>query len=69
MSTKQLQIVTPIVTSVNGKSGAVTIDGLKNPNALTFTGGVADTYDGSEEKTIAIPKISVSNHTLIMSRT
>ena len=42
---------------------------IKNPNALKFTGASTGSYDGSEEKTIAIPKISVSNHTLIMSRT
>ncbi len=28
---------------------------LKNPNALTFTGGVTDTYDGSAAKSVAIP--------------
>lgn len=28
---------------------------LKNPHALTFTGAVTGTYDGSEEKTINIP--------------
>ena len=30
-------------------------DGLPNPNALTFTGAVSATYDGSEAKTIEIP--------------
>ena len=30
---------------------------LPNPNALTFTGAVEDSYDGSEEKTINIPTI------------
>lgn len=29
---------------------------MPNPNALTFTGGVSASYDGSEEKTIEIPK-------------
>lgn len=29
---------------------------LKNPNALTFTGAVTGTYDGSEELTITIPE-------------
>lgn len=29
---------------------------MPNPNALTFTGGVSVSYDGSEEKTIEIPK-------------
>lgn len=28
---------------------------LKNPNALTFTGGVTGTYDGSAAKSVAIP--------------
>jgi len=28
---------------------------LKNPAAITFTGGVSDTYDGSTAKTVAIP--------------
>lgn len=31
---------------------------LPNPNALTFTGAVNDTYDGTEEKTINIPQAS-----------
>ena len=30
---------------------------LKNPNALTFTGGATDSYDGSEPKTVDIPVI------------
>lgn len=42
---------------------------IKNPNALKFTGASTGSYDGSREKTIAIPKISVSNNTLIMSKT
>lgn len=29
---------------------------MPNPNALTFTGGVSVSYDGSEEKTIEIPE-------------
>lgn len=29
---------------------------LKNPEALTFTGGIYESYDGSEAKTIAIPR-------------
>lgn len=57
MSTKKLQIVTPIVTSVNGETGDVELNSLKNPNALTFTGGVTGTYDGSSAKTVAIPVV------------
>ena len=30
---------------------------LKNPNALTFTGGATGSYDGSEPKTVDIPVI------------
>ena len=30
---------------------------LKNPNALTFTGGATGSYDGSEPKTVHIPVI------------
>ena len=30
---------------------------LKNPNALTFTGGATGSYDGSEPKTVKIPVI------------
>lgn len=57
MSTKKLQIVTPIVTSVNGETGDVTLNSLKNPNALTFTGGATGGYDGSSAKTVAIPVV------------
>lgn len=57
MSTKKLQIVTPIVTSVNGETGDVTLNSLKNPNALTFTGGATGSYDGSSAKTVAIPVV------------
>lgn len=32
------------------------LDGLKNPNALTFTGATSGTYDGSEPVTINIPQ-------------
>lgn len=32
------------------------IDGIKNPYALTFTGAVSGTYNGSEAVTIEIPK-------------
>lgn len=60
MSTKKLQIVTPIVTSVNGKTGDVTLPtALKNPEALTIVhdqgSGVEYTsYDGSAGKRIDI---------------
>lgn len=64
MSTKKLQIVTPIVNSVNGESGDVTLDSLKNPKRLAFTGGTFCSYDGSEDVTVSIPRIRVSNHTL-----
>lgn len=57
MSTKKLQIVTPIVTSVNGETGDVTLNSLKNPNALTFTGGATGGYDGSSAKTVVIPVV------------
>lgn len=39
-----------LVTIIKNKIGS-----LKNPNALTFTGAVNETYDGSENKTINIP--------------
>ncbi len=31
---------------------------LKNPKALTFTGGVTGSYDGSAEKSVAIPSVT-----------
>lgn len=43
MSTKQLQIVTPIVTSVNGKSGDVTVSG-GFLCTITGSGTTADPY-------------------------
>lgn len=61
MSTKKLQIVTPIVTSVNGKTGDVTLDisgggGTSTPmKKLTFTGGATGEYDGSSDVSVAIP--------------
>ena len=64
MSTKKLQITTPIVNSVNGKSGDVILDSLKNPKVLVFTGGTFCSYDGSEDVTVSISRIRVSNHTL-----
>ena len=33
-----------------------TVTSLKNPNAITFTGGATGTYDGSSAVTIAIPE-------------
>lgn len=35
---------------------------LKNPNALTFTGAVTGTYDGSSAKTINIPSAVTDDH-------
>ena len=35
-------------------------EALKNPNALTFTGDVTASYDGSEAKTINIPTVPTS---------
>ena len=58
------------VQSVNGKTGAVVLsaedvgalpgstvipEALPNPNALTFTGAVTGTYDGSNPLTVEIP--------------
>lgn len=46
-------------TELEGKGYAIKTDipkKLPNPNKLTFTGAVSDEYDGSEEKTINIPK-------------
>lgn len=51
------------VTSVNGQTGAVQIEipavptTLPNPNAVTFTGAVEATYDGSSAVSIAIPVV------------
>lgn len=68
----------PPVTSVNGKTGAVTLvasdvgalpnttviptvpSALPNPNALTFTGAVNETYDGSSAKSVSIPVVPES---------
>ena len=53
------------VTSVNGMTGEVNIEipeipeipeTLPNPNALTFTGAVDATYDGSSAVTVEIPE-------------
>lgn len=48
-SVKQITL-TNLVTIIKNKIGS-----LKNPHALTFTGAVDDTYDGSAAKTINIP--------------
>lgn len=54
------------VTSVNGQTGAVNIEiptvpsALKNPNALSFTGAVTGSYDGSSAKTVNIPAVPAS---------
>ena len=57
-------LITAPVTSVNGKTGDITLDipavpaALKNPHALTFTGAVSGTYDGSSAQIIDIPVIA-----------
>ena len=43
------------VTSVNGQTGAVKIESLPNPQALTFTGAVTESYDGRAVKSVNIP--------------
>lgn len=55
-------LITAPVTSVNGKTGTVTIDipsiptALPNPNALNIkVGDITTTYDGSAVKTVEIP--------------
>lgn len=35
-------------------------EALKNPQALTFTGGVTGSYDGSKAKSVEIPKVPAS---------
>lgn len=59
MSTKKIQITTPIVTSVNGQTGDVTLDisggGTGNMKKLTFTGAVTGEYDGTTDVSIDIP--------------
>ena len=57
-------LITAPVTSVNGKTGDITLDipavpaALRNPHALTFTGAVSGTYDGSSAQIIDIPVIA-----------
>ena len=72
--------VTVPVTSVNSKTGAVvltaadvgalpdTTTALKNPNALTFTGGATGSYDGSSPLSIAIPDASGGGANIVVSR-
>lgn len=59
MSTKKLQIVTPIVTSVNGQTGDVTLDisggGTGGMKKLTFTGAATGEYDGTTDVSVDIP--------------
>lgn len=45
-----------------GKYGDLTgqPNSLKNPNALTFTGGATGSYDGSAAKSVAIPTVPAS---------
>lgn len=69
------------VTSVNSKTGAVvltaadvgalpdTVTALKNPNALTFTGGATGSYDGSSPLSIAIPDAGSGGANIVVSRT
>lgn len=38
-------------------------ESMKNPNALTFTGGVTGSYDGSEAKSVAIPTTLPASNT------
>lgn len=63
MSTKKIQITTPIVTSVNGKTGDVTLDissGTGNMKKLTFTGAVTGEYDGTTDVSVDIPIATTS---------
>lgn len=69
------------VTSVNSKTGAVvltaadvgalpdTVTALKNPNALTFTGGATGSYDGSSPLSISIPDAGSGGANIVVSRT
>lgn len=69
------------VTSVNSKTGAIvltaadvgalpdTVTALKNPNALTFTGGATGSYDGSSPLSIAIPDAGSGGANIVVSRT
>lgn len=68
------------VTSVNGKTGAITLTAsdvgalpstttaLKNPNALTFTGGATGSYDGSAPLSITIPDASSGGTSIVVSK-
>lgn len=56
-SVKQITL-TNLVNIIKNKIGS-----LKNPHALTFTGAVSDTYDGSSAKTINIPTVSGGGET------
>ena len=55
------------IQQTNGKISATPADmptALKNPNALTFTGAVTGTYDGSVAKTVNIPAAITVDDTL-----
>lgn len=56
-SVKQITLIN-LVNIIKNKIGS-----LKNPHALTFTGAVSDTYDGSSAKTINIPTVSGGGET------
>ena len=48
---------------VNNLSALIFIpDALPNPNALTFTGAVTGSYDGSKRKTVNIPSAVTDDH-------
>lgn len=55
IATKQEKITANGVLKGDGKGNITVADSLKNPNALTFTGAVTGTYDGSSAKTVNIP--------------
>lgn len=73
----------PTTRTVNGKAlssnvtlsasdvGALpdTTTALKNPNALTFTGGATGSYDGSAPLSITIPDASSGGTNIIVSAT
>ena len=46
-----------------------TTTALKNPNAITFTGGATGTYDGSSAVTITIPEASSGGASIVVSAT
>lgn len=56
------QIVANVKDALNGKQPrgdyALASDKKVNPNAITFTGAVTGTYDGSSAVTINVPTIA-----------